>query len=91
MAQLSIQPLLDAVLEQIDNLLPKQGIKVVENIRQELEHNLRAALEARLARLNLVTREEFEVQRAVLERTQQQLQTMADQVAELEKALNAKL
>ncbi len=87
--------MLDAVIEQVreqmDSLLPKQGITAIENIRREFEHNLRAVMEVKLRSLNLVTREEFEVQQAVLARTQQQLQEMAQQVAELEAALDEKL
>lgn len=51
----------------------------------DLEKNLRALLASAFARLDLVTREEFDVQREVLARTRAQLETLAARVAELEK------
>jgi BMFP domain-containing protein YqiC len=51
---------------------------------QDLEKNLRAALTAAFARLNLVTREELEVQTAVLTRTREKIESLEKQVAELE-------
>ncbi len=59
-------------------------------IGKETENNLRAALEAALARLDLVTREEFEVQQAVLARTRALLEKLEKQVAELEARLEKK-
>lgn len=56
----------------------------VQALRDDVEHNLRSALEAALAKLDLVTREEFEVQRAVLLRTRERLEAMEKRVAELE-------
>jgi BMFP domain-containing protein YqiC len=56
----------------------------VQALRDDLEHNLRSALEAALARLELVTREEFEVQRAVLLRTRERMEALERRVAELE-------
>jgi hypothetical protein len=50
-----------------------------------VERNLRAGLEAGLARLDLVTRDEFDIQSAVLERTRDKLSRLEQQVAELER------
>ncbi|MER2604009.1 MAG: accessory factor UbiK family protein, partial [Candidatus Competibacter phosphatis] len=50
----------------------------------EMEKNLHAALQAAFAKLDLVTREEFDVQQAVLARTRAKLETLEKQVAELE-------
>lgn len=52
----------------------------------DLERNFRALLEAGLSRLDLVTREELDVQQAVLLRTRQRLEQMEARVAELERA-----
>ena len=59
-------------------------------ITQDLEKNLRAAMSAAFARLNLVTREELEVQAAVLARTRARLEELEKQVAEMEKAPHRK-
>jgi hypothetical protein len=53
-------------------------------LHQDLEKNLRVALESALRRMNLVTREEFEVQSAVLARTRARLEILEAQVAALE-------
>lgn len=54
---------------------------------QGVEKNLRAALTAGLAKLDLVTREELEVQNAVLTRTREKLEVLEKLVADLEKTL----
>ena len=51
----------------------------------DLEKNLRALLASFFARLDLVTREEFDVQRQVLLRTREKLAQLEAQIAELEK------
>ena len=50
----------------------------------DLEKNLRALLAAAFGRLDLVTREEFDVQREVLARTRAKLQQLEAKLAELE-------
>lgn len=74
---------------------PKNIEQVLDSLRQALpggfvqdvEKNLRAALTAALARLDLVTREEFEVQSQVLARTRARLEALEKQLAELEQQL----
>ena len=50
----------------------------------DLEKNLRALLASAFSRLDLVTREEFDVQREVLARTRAKLQELEAKLAELE-------
>ena len=50
----------------------------------ELESNFRAILRASLAKLDLVTRDEFEVQEAVLARTRERLEALEARLEELE-------
>ena len=52
----------------------------------DLEKNLRALLGSFFARLDLVSRDEFDVQRQVLLRTREKLARLEAQVAELERA-----
>ena len=52
----------------------------------DVEKNQRAALAGLFARLDLVTREEFDVQREVLARTRAKLQALESRIAELEAA-----
>ena len=51
----------------------------------DLERNLRVLLQSTFARLDLVTREEFDVQREVLARARAKLVELEATVAELEK------
>ena len=53
---------------------------------RDLEDNLRVLLRGALGRLDLVTREEFDAQVKVLERTRARLEQLTVQVAELERA-----
>ena len=54
------------------------------SLQRDLEVNFRAVLRANLARLDLVTRDEFDVQTRVLERTRAKLEALEAQVAALE-------
>ncbi|BAO45462.1 ubiquinone biosynthesis accessory factor UbiK [Thiolapillus brandeum] len=76
--------ILDELSSKVSQTLPK-GLQALQG---DLQHNLRSSLESALARLNLVTREEFDVQTAVLARTREKLQALEKQVAELEQKLN---
>ena len=55
----------------------------------DLEKNLRAMLTSMFARLDLVTREEFDVQREVLLRTREKLTRLEAQIVELERKLES--
>ena len=52
----------------------------------DIEKNLRAVLQAVFAKLDLVTREEFDVQQAVLLRTREKLEALEAKVSALEGA-----
>ena len=55
--------------------------------REELQQNFKSVLQTGLGKLDLVTREEFDVQRAVLLRTREQLEALQRTVAQLEAQL----
>lgn len=57
---------------------------------KDLEKNMRAMLQAGFSKLDLVTREEFEVQQEVLTRTREKLRQMELRIGELEKMLAPK-
>ena len=57
---------------------------------KDIEKNLRALLSSAFSRLDLVTREEFDVQQEVLRNTREKLQQMEARVAELEAAKRGK-
>lgn len=56
----------------------------VQDMQRDVEKNLRAALQSGLARLDLVTREEFEVQSAVLQRSREKLAALEQRITALE-------
>lgn len=76
--------------ESIDKLARKLADAVPEGIRSvqdDLEQNFRAVLRSGLAKLDLVTREEFEVQEAVLARTRQKHDALEERLKALESRL----
>jgi ubiquinone biosynthesis accessory factor UbiK len=56
---------------------------------RDIEQNFRALFSSALGRLDLVTREEFDVQTKVLARAREQLAALEARVAELERQLDA--
>lgn len=56
----------------------------VAEMQRDVEKNLHSVLQAALAKLDLVTREEFEVQAMVLQRSREKLEALAQRVAALE-------
>lgn len=77
---------LDELAQRLAGALP-EGLKTLQ---EDLGRNLRGSLEAGLSRLDLVNREEFDVQAAVLTRTREKLARLEAQVAGLERALAAR-
>jgi ubiquinone biosynthesis accessory factor UbiK len=55
-------------------------------VQQDLENNFRAVLRERLGRLDLVTRDEFDAQARVLERTRARLEALEARLRALEGA-----
>ena len=55
----------------------------------DVEKNLRALLSATFAKLDLVTREEFDVQREVLLRAREKITQLETRLAELERSTRA--
>jgi BMFP domain-containing protein YqiC len=56
-------------------------------LREDLEKNFRAVLQGALTKLNLVSREEFDAQRAVLERARLRIEELEARISELENRL----
>lgn len=73
-----------ARIEEIARRLFESLPPTLRSMQQDLETNFRAVLRANLARLDLVTRDEFDAQARVLERTRAKLEALEAQVAALE-------
>ena len=79
--------------ESIDELARRLAESVPQGLRSvkdDLEKNFRSVLQAGLGKLDLVTREEFEVQEAVLARTRQKLEALEERLTSVEAATVAK-
>ncbi len=72
----------DDISARVSELLAKSPAK-------DIEKNLRAMLSSAFSRLDLVTREEFDVQVKVLARTREKLVALEARVAELEEKLES--
>ena len=73
----------------LDDLSAKLKQAIEASPAKDIEKNVRAVLASMFSRLDLVTREEFDVQREVLLRTRERLAELERQVAELEARANA--
>jgi len=71
---------LDDLARRLSDLVPPS----LRESRDELQASFKSVLQAGLSRLDLVTREEFDVQRAVLLRTREKLEALEKTVAALE-------
>jgi BMFP domain-containing protein YqiC len=78
---------LDDLARRLSSLVPPS----VREGREELQENFKSVLQTGLVKLDLVTREEFEVQRAVLLRTREKLDELQRTVADLESQIDPPL
>jgi len=70
--------------ELFEQLQRRLGEVLAQSPAKDVEANLKAMLNAFFARLDLVTREEFDVQVAVLRRTREKLEAIEAKLAALE-------
>jgi len=71
----------------LDELTAKLKQAIEGSPAKDIEKNMRAAMTGVFSRLDLVTREEFDVQRQVLLRTREKLQQLELRVSALESEL----
>ncbi|MDR5609107.1 MULTISPECIES: ubiquinone biosynthesis accessory factor UbiK [unclassified Arsenophonus] len=72
---------IEQVVRQIKDTLP-QGIR---DLGDDLDKKLRAILQSQLGKLDLVSREEFDIQTQVLLRTREKMAQMEKRIEQLEK------
>jgi len=68
----------------LDELSKKVGEAIRESPAKDVERNVKAMLQSGLQRLNLVPREDFEIQAQLLSRAREKLEALETRVAELE-------
>lgn len=78
---------LEEIAKQVSDALP-DGVK---NFGEEVDRKIKQVLQAQLGKLDMVSREEFDVQTQVLLRTREKLVEMEAKFAELEKKLDQKI
>ncbi len=71
---------IDDLANRLANVVPP-GVK---SLQDDLERNFRGLLQSGFAKLDLVTREEFDVQTRVLERTRQKLTALEQELQSLQ-------
>ncbi|MGH8052256.1 MAG: ubiquinone biosynthesis accessory factor UbiK [Arenimonas sp.] len=76
---------IDELARRLNDLVPPG----LQDARADLEQNFKATLQSGLNKLNLVTREEFDVQRSVLLRTREKIDALERAIEVLEARLNA--
>jgi ubiquinone biosynthesis accessory factor UbiK len=76
-----------ASLDELARRLAESVPESVKTFGRDIEGNFKAVLQGQLAKLDLVTRQEFEVQSSILLRTQSKLSELETRVKELEAKL----
>jgi len=72
-------------IEEIANTISGALPPGLTAMQADVEKNIRSAMSATFAKLDLVTREEFDIQTQVLHRTREKLEALEKVVSELEK------
>ncbi|PCS21621.1 ubiquinone biosynthesis accessory factor UbiK [Candidatus Enterovibrio escicola] len=78
---------LEQVIKQIQDSIPKS----VKDLGNDIEQRVYEVIQYQLAKLDVVNREEFDVQTQVLLRNRQELAAMEQKLIELEQRLNEKI
>ena len=71
---------IEELADRLGGLLPPAAAQM----KTDFENNAKAMLRGRLEKMDLVTREEFDIQQRVLEKTRQRLKLLEQKLAELE-------
>ncbi len=74
---------IDNLADRLSNAIPPG----LHHFKDDMEKNVHALLQSALSKLDLVSREEFEVQKAVLAKTRSRLEDLEKRVAELEQRI----
>ncbi len=72
--------ILDEITRQLAAAVPAD----IDRLKQDLQKNFRAVLDNTFAKMSLVTREEFDAQQSVLNRTRKKLEAIEQRLIEIE-------
>ena len=71
--------------DQIQNLSNKIRNLIKDSPINDIEDNINALLKSTFTKMDLVTREEFDVQTGVLKKTREKLEKLEEQLSKIEK------
>ena len=74
---------IETAISDITKILPED----LDILKDDLEKNIRATLNATFSKMELVTREEFDIQASLLSRTRAKLEELQKKLSELEKEI----
>ncbi len=77
--------IIDDLAGKLSQIIPPE----MKNMHQEIQQQFQQVLRSGLEKMELVTREEFDVQTRVLQKTRAKLTALEAQVADLEKKLQS--
>lgn len=75
--------ILDDLARQLADAVPED----LHKLRDDLQKNFRVVLDGALHKMSLVTRDEFDAQRTVLDRTREKLEALDQRLRDMEKSL----
>lgn len=75
--------LLDEISQQFSKLADNKS-----QVKEDIKQNIHSILNTGLSKLDVVSREEFEIQQQILQRTRQKVELLEQNLAELEKMLH---
>ena len=74
---------IDDITSKISAALPSGVTADLKSVQHDIEKNIRVVLQASFAKLDLVSREEFDIQTRLLERSREKLQLLEQRVDQL--------
>jgi len=74
---------IEMIISDITKILPED----LNVLKDDIEKNLRATLNAAFSKMDLVTREEFDIQASLLSRTREKLEGLQEKLSALEEQL----
>lgn len=78
----------NAAAEIINRIMQTAKAAVPESLSNDVRENVKAAIQDVISDLDVVTREELDTQKAVLEKTRAKVDKMESVIADLERRLN---
>ena len=76
---------MEKIFKNIQKKITESIPEDIDALKGDLKQNIQAVIEAQLKKLDLVTREEFEIQELILKRTREKLEKLEKDIESLDK------